>query len=455
MARRSAQRHGLAPTSDYDAVRLLRARGIDPFQGANMLELVTSNDDPRQGDQANLPGPARSEAPPPAPATEDTGAIAEQVQRMQADIARRRRRRMIALAARLALLVLLPSLIVGWYYFRVATPLYATDSTFVIQKAEAQAAGGLGSMFSGTGLAVQQDAITVQSYLQSRDAMRRLDRDQGFRAHFSQPGIDPILRLPADASGEDVYDLYREMLKISYDPTEGILKMEVIAADPETSAAFAEALITYAEERVDNLTQRLREDQMAGARQSYLEAEKAVQAAQQRVLDLQERLGVLDPTSESASVMSQVSALESQLQEKRLELRQLLDNPRPAEARVSGVRGDIDRLEGLIGDLRATMTETTSGEDSLARISAELRIAETDLSNRQLLLQQAMQQLETARIEANKQVRYVSMGVEPVPPDEATYPRAFENTLVAFLIFAGIYLMISMTAAILREQVAA
>lgn len=63
--------------------------------------------------------------------------------------------------------------------------------------------------------------------------------------------------------------------------------------------------------------------------------------------------------------------------------------------------------------------------------------------------------METARVEANRQVRYLSLAVNPVAPDEATYPRAFENTAVALLIFAGIYLMISMTAAILREQVSA
>lgn len=66
-----------------------------------------------------------------------------------------------------------------------------------------------------------------------------------------------------------------------------------------------------------------------------------------------------------------------------------------------------------------------------------------------------MQQLEAARIEANKQVRYLSLGVSPVAPDEATYPRAFENTVLAFLIFSAIYLMFSLTASILREQVSA
>ena len=61
--------------------------------------------------------------------------------------------------------------------------------------------------------------------------------------------------------------------------------------------------------------------------------------------------------------------------------------------------------------------------------------------------------METARIEANRQVRYLSQSVNPVIPDQAAYPRAFENTLLALLIFSGIYLLISITVSILREQV--
>ena len=65
MARRVAQKHGLAPTSDFDAVRLLRAKGIDPFQRATMLELVVpQNDGGGGGAAAAAPCP-----PPPAAAT--------------------------------------------------------------------------------------------------------------------------------------------------------------------------------------------------------------------------------------------------------------------------------------------------------------------------------------------------------------------------------------------------
>jgi capsular polysaccharide transport system permease protein len=99
------------------------------------------------------------------------------------------------------------------------------------------------------------------------------------------------------------------------------------------------------------------------------------------------------------------------------------------------------------------LTQGNETRASLASISGELRIAEGDLATRQELLAGSAALLETARIEANKQVRYLSMSVAPIPPDEPSYPKAFQSTLVAFLIFSGIYLMLSLTASILREQV--
>ncbi|WP_336245316.1 capsule biosynthesis protein [Maritimibacter dapengensis] len=457
MARRVAQKHGLPATSDYDAVRLLRRSGIDPFQAANMLQLVTADEGSKgqsQEPRVQLPQTIPAGAPQvPSTRVMDAAERAASIQEMQEAIVRRRRKKLVLLATRLAAFVLLPTFVAAWYFYVVATPMYATKSEFVIQKAES---GGtaMSSLFAGSGLATSQDSITVQSYLSSRDAMLRLDADLGFKTHFSEASIDPIQRLDGEASNEDAYKIYKRNVKIGFDPTEGIVKMEVVAASPEASAAFSEALINYAEQRVDNLTQRLREDQMAGARESYEDAEQEMLAAQAEVLRLQQSMGVFDPTSDATSVMGQVTTFETQLQQKRLQLEQLLDNTRPNQARVEGVRGDIRRLESLISDLRAKLTEEGGGgQNSLASVSGQLAIAQTNLETRTALMQQALQQLETARIEANKQTRYLEMGVHPVAPDKPTYPRAFENTLLAFLVFAGIYLMISITASILREQV--
>lgn len=455
MARRLAQRHGLAPTSDYDAVRLLRKRGIDPFDRSHMLELVGA-EPPTESGPETLPATTPSGAGGlPSTDLADPDAEAREIMRIQQELARRRRRRSLMLFARLLAFVFLPTFIAGFYYYRIATPMYATHSEFVIQQADNQAMGAAAGLFSGTSLATSQDSIAVQGYLQSRDAMLRLDRDLGFKAHFSNPAIDPLQRLPAGASNEDAYKLYRRVVKVSYDPTEGVVKLEVIAADPETSVAFAKALISYAEEQVDSLTQRLREDQMRGARESFEDAERKMMAAQRRVVELQEQLGVVSADAEVSALMSQISAREVELQNEKLKLAQYLDNPRPNQTRVAVTQRNIERLERVIAELRAQLTQNDGKGGSLARISGELVTAQADLQTRQALMAQALQLLESARIEANRQVRYLSLGVQPVPPDEPSYPRAFENTVLAFLIFGGIYLMVSITASILREQVSA
>lgn len=473
MARRIAAMHEIDADSDHEAVVILRDRGIDPFHRAAVGQILADEGARARASQpatANMPAQIRPNQPPFGRGTEivpvapgqtklpSREALTEdkraaEIFRIQRDIARRRRRRLLMLMARLAALVILPTIIAGYYYNRMATPLYATISQFQIQQAEKTTSGGLSGLFSGTQLATNPDSVAVQSYLTSRDAMLRLDKDLGFKAAFQDPSVDPILRLSPDATNEQAYKLYQNLVKIGYDPTEGVINMEVIAPDPELSQKFSVALIKYAEGQVDQMTARLRADQMKGSVESYQDAETKVLEAQRRVQELQQRLGVLDPVAEGTVIMGHIADLEKQLASKRLELGQLQANSQPNRSRVEGVRGDISRLESMLATTRGQLTEGNTARNSLATISGEIRIAESDLATRQTLLAAAAAQMENARIEANKQVRYLALSIAPVPPDEATYPKAFQNTIVAFLIFAGIYLMMSLTASILREQV--
>ncbi|MFW5881248.1 MAG: capsule biosynthesis protein, partial [Roseicyclus sp.] len=166
-----------------------------------------------------------------------------------------------------------------------------------------------------------------------------------------------------------------------------------------------------------------------------------------------EQRGVLSTEAEVSTVFGQIANFETQLQEERLRLDELLSVPRPNESRVELAERNVARLEALIDDLRAGLTDTAGDNVSLARIQSELIIAQADLETRQMLLAQALQQMEMARIEANRQSLYLLVGVFPVAPDAPAYPKAFENTLLALLVFTGIYLLISMTVSILREQV--
>ncbi len=482
-ARLLAQKHNIPARSDLDAVLQLRRAGINPFARSSLLELVSSSPlqqaepgpgaEPQPGtaatastgralarlpgDQVQLPQRGR---PIAVPSPEQRAEVnqATEILRMQLEIARRRRRKLVLLFARLFVFVLLPTMLAGWYYYRIATPIYATKSEFVIQQAgpaSGGGGGGLAGLFSGMGLATSQDSIAVQGYLQSREAMLRLEDDVGFRAHFQTEAFDPLQRLPPDASQEAAYGIYHDFVRISYDPSEGLIRMEVMAADPKIAAAWATQLISYAEEQVDHLTTRLRSDQMRDAQTGYDEAQANLAASQRRLIELQEKFKVLSSETEVGLITAQIGTLEAQLTQERLSLAQMQGNETPNAARMEPLIRRITTLETEIATLRSRMTESGSGDSSLAQIQGELLVAQADLQTRQLILAQSLQSMESSRVEANRQTRYLSVSVSPTPPDEPAYPRAFENTLVTLLIMLGIYLMVSMTAAILRDQVSA
>ncbi|OEU70570.1 MAG: hypothetical protein BA874_13570 [Desulfuromonadales bacterium C00003068] len=448
-ARQKARRIGLEAIDDEHAARLLEELGVDVLN--DDVSLINA-------------GKAGENTPAPQDGTDladqvsanfmlnDAERLAE-VHAIQRDLIRRRRVRLFLLMLRLLFFVALPTFLVGRYYYTEATDMYETESQFVIQKSEAAGASALGGLFSGTGFANSADSITVQGYLTSREAMLRLDEELGYRAHFQQDFIDDLQRLPKDASLEDAFKLYEENVKVGYDLTEGVIHLEVIATTPEVSQAFSNALIRFAEERVDELSQRLREDQMKGAQSAYDTAEAEMFNAQAEVLRLQQSRGVLSAEAEIAAQMGIINSLELQIEDKLLDLAEILDNPNPNEIRSDILQREIDRRVDRVAILRQKLTETTAGSVSLATISGELQIAETNMLTRQLMLQQSLQLLETARVDANRQVRYLSIGVTPVAPDVPTYPRKMESTILAFIIFMGIYIMLSLTVAILREQV--
>lgn len=464
MARRMAQKHGLAPISDFDAVRQLRLKGVDPFQSANTLELVVPGKEEGGDTEEADPNPGMGKIQLPQTIKADTAKVPStelhtnerriaEISDIQRDIAKRRRKRLVLLLARLTAFVFLPTMLAGWYYYTIATPMYETKTEFLIQQADG--GGGGGGPLSGlipSQLANSQESIAVQSYLTSKDAMIRLDDELGYKDHFAQSEIDPIQRLEEEATNEAAHSVYKKNVKIGYDPTEGVVRMDIVAADPQVATEFSKALIGYAEERVDALSQQIRNDAMRDARRNLETAREEREQAQAELIRLQEIYSA-DPTEQLAALRSQITTYDQELVEKRLALQALLDNSRPNQAKVDGARGDVRRLENVLDELKARMVEPDESGLSLVQQSTEIELARADLTSADTFLQSALQGEKQAALEAGRQVRYLTVPVRPVASEAPSYPRKFENTLLAFLIFSGIYLMVSLTSSILREQV--
>ncbi len=236
----------------------------------------------------------------------------------------------------------------------------------------------------------------MQGYLQSREAMNRLDADAGFHTHFQGEKLDPIQRLDDDATSEDAYKLYKKNVLISYDPTEGIIKMEVIAPDPAVSAQWAQQLIDYAEERIDNLSKQKRDDTMAGAQKNYAEAEQAGDrgaaprdrpAGKVQGPELGSRGRPADHPDRRAGNPADAGTPQPCPDEA---------NENPNQARMEPVKRRIATLEEQIAILRSKLTEGEAGGESLARIQGELMVAQAEVQTRQMVLATSLQPWRTA-----------------------------------------------------------
>ncbi|MCF6273751.1 MAG: capsule biosynthesis protein [Rhodobacteraceae bacterium] len=449
MARRKAVRMGLSPSSGEEAAKMLEDRGFDVTRDrVTMLDTAASAQNPIPA--AKAPGGLGQ------PAAISNAQRQADIRNIQKAMARRRKARFLLIALRLFIFVVIPTYLAGNYFYNVATPMYQVDSQMVIQKPEGGGSvGGIGGLLGGGGLSNLEDSVIVQGYLGSREAMIQLDEENGFIAHFQQEFIDDIQRLPADSSLEAAYKKYKKYVRISYDPTEGVIRLSVIAITPAKAAEFAGALIRFAEDRVDNIAAPVREDQLRGAKNNYDAAEQAVLDAADRVLELQKTRGVFNADAEISGQMAILNNLEGQLVQKRLDLEEINSNLQPNQAQRRAIEQDINGLLRLINARRTAMTMSGNENASLARVSGELRIAQSNLEMRQMLLQQSLSSLEAARIEANRQTRYLSLAVAPIPPDEPSEPKKLENTMLALALFLGLYIFLSLTVSILREQIGA
>ena len=131
-ARRVAEKHGLPFASDFEAVKVLRDRGIDPFQRNNLMDMVTT----KQDGKISLPQKITPSQVPAEISKETDMSPAErralEVSQIQKDLGRRRRRNIFFLTLRLIAFILLPTFIAGYYYAFVASPMYSTKSSFQI-----------------------------------------------------------------------------------------------------------------------------------------------------------------------------------------------------------------------------------------------------------------------------------------------------------------------------------
>lgn len=344
------------------------------------------------------------------------------------------------------LFVVVPIILATIYYGLFASDMYQSESRFVIKTASQKqsSSSSIANLIQSTGLSQGTDQTNeLIDYIQSRDALRDLEKQTNVRRQFAHSNADWLSRYPAPFRSdyfENLYKYYKDMVnvRIDHDTNSAVLTARAFtAADAQN---LNRRLLELSERLVNRLNLRFQTRAIA-------EAEKRVSGAQMRVRDARLALreyrnsrDVMDPTAEATGVLEVTNKLVGEQALLRAQL-QAIQREAPRNPGISALRSRINAIGAQI----AAQTSRAVGTDNgLASKLTQYESLQVDQEFATQMLTMAAATLEQARTEALKQQYYLERVVEPDRPDVALYPKRLQSILAVAGVAVALYMIVWM-----------
>ena len=345
-----------------------------------------------------------------------------------------------------------PTLLAILYFGLFASDVYVSESRFVVRSPDKPAMTGLGVLLKSAAFSNAGDEIyAADEYIQSRDALRALNRNQAVVHAYANGGIsifDRFNPLGLDGSFENLFDYFRNKVGVNYESSSSITTLTVKAYTPEDAQKFNRELLGLAEDTVNRLNARGRSDVVEQAEQEVQKAEEAERQAALALAQFRNASGIIDPEKQAAVQLQMISKLQDELIGARMQLLQLQamapENPQIPilRVRVSGLDREIDRQLGLVAGSRRSLSATAA---RYQRLELDREFADKRLAA-------AMTSLQDARAEALRKQAYVERIAQPSLPDEAQQPRRIRGIFATLVLGLVAWVILSMLLAGIREH---
>lgn len=347
-----------------------------------------------------------------------------------------------------------PTALAAIYFGLVASDVYISEARFVVRSPERQLASPLGALLKGSGFSrSQDDSYTVQDFILSRDALKRLDESFNVKKSFSSADIDRLNRfagLDWDDSFEALYRYYtKKIVAVQLDPLSSITTLTIRAFNPEDAWRINQSLLEMSEALVNQLNARGRQDMIGYALEEVAAAQEKAKLAALALARYRNEKGVIDPEKQSAIPLQQIAKLQEELISTKAQIQQLekvaRNNPQ-----LPVLRQRAQLLQNEIRD--ETVRVAGAGDRSLAGKAAQFQRLALEREFADKMLASALASLEQARNEAQRQQLYLERIAGPSVPDAAMEPRRLRSVLAVFVLGLMAWGILAMLAAGIREH---
>jgi len=346
-------------------------------------------------------------------------------------VVKSRRKNWLAKYRWLALFVGLPTLLSAVYYGLIASPIYVSQSTFVIKSPGQKGIPtlSLANLVQSNGLSSgQEQTKEVIGYMRSRDALRDLQAKLGLVQRFSRPGADFLSRYPrlfGERSFEGLYHYYGSMVSADVDGDSGMAVVEVRAFTPQDAYQINSELLDLSEQLVNRLNGRAEGRGIAEAESRVAQAEERLRNARVAMSAYRNQHELLDPGKQAAGVLEISDKLVADQAAMQAQL-QLMLRVAPRNPAIPTLRSRIAAVGNQIAAQNGRAVGTPSGIASKLGAYEKLNVEQEFATQ---MLTSANVSLEQARAEAQKQQFYLERVVDPDKPDEPSLPHRLKRIL--------------------------
>lgn len=351
----------------------------------------------------------------------------------------------------LGLFLLLPITAAAVYWGKIATERYVSTSKLVVQKNGSSGhQGNELSALIGIGSGSANDALMVKEYMISRAMLHKLNEFLQLRDHYSDENLDLLSRFSASASEEDLYDYYRQHIRVDYDEASSIIDLQFEAFNAETAQKASQLLIMESELFLNDIGHNLAESQVDFAQNHLSQSRNRLKNAKRELLSFQNENGVVSPEDQSKLIGSIIGSLEGELADKQARLSTISTylNPNSSEVRI--LKSQISALRAQVNKQQSKLVGKANGP--LNKLSAEYQDLLLEIGFSQDVYSTTLAAVETARIDASQKIKHLVVIEPPSLPDSAQHPKRLYNFVTTTVLIFLAYWIAKLSIATIKDH---
>jgi len=336
--------------------------------------------------------------------------------------------------------VVLPVVLTVVYYAQYAADRYAAEIKFAVKSPVVGAPSDILGVVTGVSSSgsTTTDSYIVVEFIKSRDLVDALEQRLDIRRIYGSPKADFLMRFDATLSKEDFTDYLQRMISVYYDISSQIITVEVQAFTPEDAKAVAEQVLALCEELVNEISERARLDMVRAAEDAVTRAEADLRNQRRRIAAFREHEQDIDPTRSVEAQQVLLGRLQGALADAETRMATLrsflsIDAPsiRVLQSQIESLRIQVEEQKAKLGVGKSGMDQSVA--ETLTSKIGTYEVLSVDLEFLQTAYVSSLASLGAARLEADRQQRYLASFVRPKLPEKAIYPHRILNS---FMIFA-------------------